>query len=41
MEHRNDQPSPTRVRTRVARPVDVSGAVVALLGALLLLLLLL
>lgn len=41
MEHHDDRPTTTRVRTRVAQPVDVSGAVVALLGALLLLLLLL
>ncbi|WP_274387755.1 hypothetical protein [Salsipaludibacter albus] len=41
MEHHDDRRHSTRVRTRVARPVDLSGAVLALLGALLLLLLLL
>lgn len=39
--HHHDQPTPPRVQSRVARPVDVSGAFVAFLGALLFLLLLL
>lgn len=41
MEHHHDREHAPRVRTRVARPVDLFGAFLALLGALILFLLLL